>query len=293
MFIPGRLTSPSEVRRLLREYGLRPKKRLGQSFLVDGNILDKIIAAAEIEASDCVLEIGPGLGTLTTAAAERAEGVVCVEADRDLIPILRRTTSGSANVEIVHSDFLSLDLSAFLHERFAGRKCVVLGNLPYYITSPIVSTIIESRQSVARAVLMVQKEVADRLAASPGSGEYGSFGVYVNYYCVLEVIGRAPRSVFLPPPGVDSAIIRLTPRESPPVRTKDEATFFAVVRAAFQQRRKTLANALAGAKGLGLDKEKASRALTAAGVEPSRRGETLTMEEFAAVADALQPNRYF
>ena len=282
--MPINLTSPSEVRRLLREHGLRPKKRLGQSFLVDANILRKIIAGAEIGPGDCVLEIGAGLGTLTQAAADVGARVVCVESDAALIPILRETIGDFTNVEIVHADFLALDLARFLGERFGERRCVVLANLPYYITSPIITALVEYRRNIARAVLMVQREVADRLTASPGDEDYSSFGIFVNYHCELEILAKVPRTVFHPTPEVDSAIIRLIPRESPPVQPKDEATFFLVVRAAFQQRRKTLLNALTK---IASDKETAADILRLAGIEPSRRGETLTMEEFACVSDVF------
>lgn len=285
--MPPKLTSPSEIGRLLREHGVRPTKRLGQNFLADANTLSKIVSAAAIAPDDCVLEIGPGLGALTVAAAEAAAMVVCVEVDRRLVSVLGETLAGIENVQVVQADFLSLDIPKFCKENFGQRRCILLANLPYCITSPAISAVVEARTNFTRAVLMVQKEVADRLTASPGERDYGSFGIYVNFHWLVEVIAEVPKTVFIPAPEVNSAIVRMTPRESPAVAVKDEAAFGAVVRAAFQQRRKTLTNALAGAKALRIDRETAARILSLAGVDASRRGETLSMAEFAAVADRL------
>jgi len=283
----SKLTSPSEIRRILDENGLRPKKRLGQNFLADANVLGKIISAAEISPDDFVLEIGPGLGTLSRELARTAKKLVCVETDRDMVSILHKTLSEFANVEIVESDFLRLKLDQFLGRYFGDQKCTVLGNLPYYITTPLISILVESKNLINRMVLMVQKEVAQRLAAKPAENDYSSFGIYVNYNCRFEIIAKVPRTVFYPAPEVDSALIKLEPRSEPAVKTKDEAKFFEVVRAAFGKRRKTLLNALSSSENLNINRNEAADILQRAGIEPSRRGETLTMEEYALTADII------
>jgi 16S rRNA (adenine1518-N6/adenine1519-N6)-dimethyltransferase len=280
------LLSPTEVKALLARHGLRPKKRLGQNFLIDRNVLGKIIAAAELDASSGVLEIGPGLGTVTAEAALIAEKVVAVETDRDMVGVLGETVGDLPNVEVVEADFLNLSLDAFLPEKFADRKCIVVANLPYYITSPLITRLIEARRHVERMVVMVQAEVADRLIAAAGSDAYGSLSVFVQYHCRVEVVAKVKRTVFLPPPEVDSSVVRLDMREAPPVDTADEATFFRVVRAAFGQRRKTLLKALSGSPDLCWTRERAAAVLSAAQIDPTRRGETLSIEEFARIANA-------
>jgi len=281
------LTSPAVVASLLRHHGLKPKKRLGQSFLVDRNVLDKIVAAAELGPNDCVVEIGAGLGTVTRELASRAGRVVAVEADRGLIPVLRDTLSGLGNVEVVEADFLELALDGFLAERLGEERCVVVANLPYYITTPIVSRLIETKSRIRLAALMVQKEVAQRLIAPSGGDDYGAITVFVRYHCEVEIVAQVSRNVFLPPPEVDSALVRLRVRERPPVQTRDEGAFFAVVKAAFGQRRKTVLNALSGSPELSLTKKRALGMLQAAGIDAVRRGETLDLAEFARLADAL------
>lgn len=275
------LTAPGTVRQLLNAHGIRIKKRLGQNFLVDRNILQKIVAAAELEADDTVLEVGPGLGALTQALAERAGRVVAVEIDEQLIPVLRKTLAAYPNVTIVHADALRLDLGSLVP---GAAKVKVVANLPYYITSPLLMHFLEADLPLERLVVMVQAEVAERLQAAPGSKAYGALTVAVQYRAEVTRVAKVPRTVFLPQPGVDSAILCLRLRPYP-VRPKDEGLFFAVVRAAFAQRRKTLRNALAplaGERGVAVEE-----VLGKANVDPAVRGETLSIEAFIAVADAL------
>ena len=288
------LTSPVQLMELFRRFGFRPRKRFGQNFLVDRNVLNKILDAADIHEGDPVLEVGPGAGTLTQVLAERGAKVVAVEIDRNLIAILSEVVP---NAEIINADILSLNLPQFLPDHFGGSKVKVLGNLPYYITSPIISEMLlaraepsrGARSQVERIVLMVQKEVAERLKASPGTKDFGSMSVFVQYYSEVQVIAHVSRNVFLPPPDVSSAIVRLIPREHPPVEVPSDELFFDVVHCAFGQRRKTLLNSLSDCQALGLTKEQISRVLQAAGIESSRRAETLSLEEFASIARAIRP----
>ena len=278
------LTSPVQLMELFRRFGFRPRKRFGQNFLVDRNVLNKILDAADIHEGDPVLEVGPGAGTLTQALVERGAKVMAVEIDRDLVAILSEVVPSA---EIVNADILGLNLPKFLEDHFDGKKVKVLGNLPYYITSPIISELLLARSQVERIVLMVQKEVAVRLGACPGTKDFGSMSVFVQYYSEVEIIAHVSRNVFLPPPEVSSAIVRLTPRERPPVEVPSDELFFDVVHCAFGQRRKTLLNSLSDCQALGLTKEQVSQVLHAAHIEPSRRAKTLSLEEFAAIARAI------
>ena len=281
--MPGNLLSPTEVKRILASHGLRPKKRLGQNFLIDRNVLRKILDAAELDPSSLVLEIGPGLGALTREAALAAAKVVAVEVDRNLIPVLQETVGDLDNVEIVAADFLELDLPEFLSSRFGERRCIVLANLPYYITSPLITKLMDTANRIERMVIMVQEEVAQRLTAMPGSRDYGSLTVLVQYHCSVRIVAHVKRTVFYPPPEVDSAIVRLDVRQAPPVSVPDEAFFFRIVRASFGQRRKTLLRSLSGSPELGWTRQRAEEVLSGAGIDPVRRGETLSLEEFAAI----------
>lgn len=275
------LTSPVQLLELFRRFNFRPRKRFGQNFLVDRNVLNKILDAADISEGDAVLEVGPGAGTLTQALAERGAKVVAVEVDRDLVAILSEILP---TAEIINADILSLNLPQFLQDHFGSMKVKVLGNLPYYITSPIISELLTARSQVERIVLMVQKEVAERLKACPGTKDFSSMSVFVQYYAEVELVAHVSRNVFLPPPDVASAIVRLTPRDRPPVEVPSDELFFNVVHCAFGQRRKTLLNSLSDCQALGLTKEQVSHVLQKAHIEPSRRAETLSLEEFAAVA---------
>lgn len=279
---PGRrLTAPSRIRQLIGKHGLRIKKSLGQNFLVDQNILDKIVAASEVHPNDTVIEIGPGLGALTEALAERVRRVIAIEIDDQLIPVLRSLFAEHPNVEIVHGDALRVDLATLL----AGERVVkVIANLPYYITSPLIMHFLESDLPIERMVIMMQAEVADRIAARPGSKEYGSLSVAVQYRAHVERVTKAPRTVFFPQPKVDSAVLCLRMRPFVP-QARDQSLFKAVVRAAFGQRRKTLRRALASLVkdyGAAIDE-----VLQRAGIDPTARGEDLPVESFVHIADAL------
>lgn len=282
------LSSPAAVAALLKRHDLRPRRRFGQNFLVDANTLAKIVTAGALGPGDSVLEIGAGLGVLTRSLAEAVTPsgrVVALEIDSDLLPALAETTGELRQVEVVPGDAMALDWPAFLDAHFAdaGRVSVV-ANIPYNITSPLLTTLLDQRGRFARIVLLVQKEVAARLGAKPGTPDYSSLGVFSQFHAQVETVGVVSRRVFFPPPDVDSAIVRLTPHTAPPVAVPNEALFFAVVRAAFGQRRKALLNALSGDPALGWDRERAAAALAAAGLDPGRRGETLSLEEFARLA---------
>ncbi len=281
-----RLISPKATKEVVRKYGFRFSKSLGQNFLIDESILHEIIDGAEVTKEDLVMEIGPGIGTLTQALAEQAKKVVAVEIDRGLIPILAETLGEYKNVNIVHGDILKLDLHQLIQEEFEGAPVKVIANLPYYVTTPIIMKFLEERVPIKSMVVMIQKEVADRMQAKPGTKDYGSLSVAVQYYCEPKIITRVPPSAFMPQPNVESTVIRLTLLEAPRVKVKNEELLFQVVRAAFGKRRKTLLNALTSS-GLGIEKERVRAALAAAQIEENRRGETLTIEEFGILADAV------
>lgn len=283
------LYSPAVIQRLLREYGLRPSKALGQNFLADQNTLRRIVRAAAIRPGDPVLEIGPGLGSLTQALVEAGARVVAVEKDAGLARVLGDLFGDHPGVRIVHGDALKLDLAGLVHEWMAATNgacepagCKVVANLPYYITSPLLMRILESGLPLERAVVMIQKEVAERLTAAPGSKEYGALTVGVALRARVELAGSVPPTVFVPAPTVSSEIVVLTPR--PERAGVDEQFFAALVKAAFGQRRKRLRNAL---KTLGLSVAVIDAALAEAGLDGERRGETLSVEEFAALSQAV------
>lgn len=285
------LSSPAAIAALLRRHDLHPRRRFGQNFLVDANTLAKIVTAGDLGPGDAVLEIGAGLGVLTRALAEAVTPsgrVVSLEIDTDLLPALEETVGELPQVEIIPSDALALDWPTFLDTHFAGlddgSQVSVVANIPYNITSPLLTTLLDQRGRFARIVLLVQKEVAARLGSKPGTPDYSALGVFTQFHAQVETVGIVSRRVFFPPPDVDSAIVRLTPHATPPVAVPDESLFFAVVRAAFGQRRKALLNALGGDPALGWSREQAAAALAAAGLDPGRRGETLNLEEFARLA---------
>jgi 16S rRNA (adenine1518-N6/adenine1519-N6)-dimethyltransferase len=279
---PLDLATPAGTARALREFGLRPRKRWGQHFLVSRRALQAILAAADIQPHETVLEIGAGLGTLTVELARRAAAVTAVEIDAGLLPPLRAAVAGYGNVAIVHGDVMRLDLGAAL-----ARASKVVANLPYGVASPLIVRLLAHPAAVRAMVLTVQREVADRLNAQPGGKEYGSLSVAVQYRAGVAMAGRIPATAFYPPPDVESAIVRLDVLSRPRVAVADEAAFFRVVRSAFAQRRKTLRNTLAA--GLAITPGQAERACSAAGLDPRRRGETLSLEEFAALTRALHP----
>ncbi len=281
---PRPLMTRSEVMETLKRSGLVLKKALGQNFLADPDALQRILEALDLGPDDGVLEVGPGIGTMTRALAERAGVVAAIEYDPRFLPILEKTLEGAPPVQIIHADVLKADLRALLLSMDTRRRKVA-ANLPYYITTPALTRFLECRDLLERVVVLVQKEVADRMAAAPGSGEYGSFSVFVQYHAEVEVTALVPPNAFVPPPKVTSAVALLRMRPRPPVDVTDEAAFFRVTRAAFGQRRKTLVNALIG--GLGLPRETVETAARRAGLPPLARGETLGLEAFARLTDAL------
>ncbi|QKI80635.1 dimethyladenosine transferase [Kroppenstedtia eburnea] len=276
------------TRQLLAERGLRLKKSLGQHFLTDRRILDKMMEAAGLGPEAGVLEIGPGIGALTERLAVEAGQVVAVELDERLIPVLSSLFSDQPHVRIVQGDVMSLDLSRLLQDHLGDcSRISVVANLPYYVTTPILMRLLEEKLPLDRIVIMIQKEVAERLTASPGSKAYGSITVATRYYAETEWVTKVPAHVFVPRPQVDSAVIRLKIRQRPPVEVRDEALLFRVIRAAFGQRRKTLLNALSTGAVDGEGKETISRVLSETGIDPKRRGETLSLEEFALLSNRL------
>lgn len=281
------VSHPAQAAAILRKYGIAPKKSLGQNFLVDANVLRNIVRAAELDKEKGVLEIGPGIGALTQHLAEAAGRVVAVEIDRRLLPVLEETLAPYGNVAVIHGDILAMDLPRLFAERFSGLKAAsVVANLPYYVTTPILMSLLETDLPLEFIVVMVQKEVAERLAAPPGSKAYGSLSIAVQYRCEAEVAAVVPPTVFIPRPDVDSAVIRLRKLDRPRVKTEDESFMFDVVRAAFARRRKTLLNNLQARFGKDR-KEALLAALAETGIDPGRRGETLSIAEFAALGDAL------
>ena len=276
------LASSPQVKKLLAEHGLHPKKRLGQSFLIDQNVLNRIVEASGAGPGVRILEIGPGLGVVTRELAARGAKVVAVEVDHSLQPLLEETLAGAGEVSLIFEDFLKVDLPKLLDD----ERWAVVGNLPYYITTPIIARLLESKPLISSMLIMVQREVADRIAAAPGSGEYGSLSVLIQYHCEIERVMKVSRNVFYPIPDVDSELLKLSVRGTPAVDVSDETLFFLVVRAAFGKRRKTLLNALSSSLELGWDKGRAGQVLDAAGIDASRRGETLSLEEFGTLSEA-------
>jgi 16S rRNA (adenine1518-N6/adenine1519-N6)-dimethyltransferase len=293
-FIMDKLYSPTTIRQIKEKHGFKLSKSLGQNFLIDGNIVDNIIKGADISESDLVIEIGPGIGVLTAAAAQNAGKVIGVEIDRKLIPILEETLAEYGNVTILNQDILKTDLNDIIDSAFEGNqeafsRVKIIGNLPYYITTPIIMKVLENQGTnqplIDSITIMLQKEVADRIKAVPGSKTYGALSVAVQYYATVEMIAHVPKEVFTPRPKVDSCVIRLFLRKEPPVDLLSREAFFAVVKAGFGQRRKTLLNALTGVYSY--TKEEAAAALEQAGIEPQRRAETLDQKEFALLSNAV------
>ena len=278
---------PQNTIEILQKYNFNFQKKFGQNFLIDTSVLDRIIGAAEITKDDCVLEIGPGIGTMTQYLAESAGEVVAVEIDKNLIPILEDTLSAYGNVTVLNEDILKVDINRIVQERNGGRPIKVVANLPYYITTPIIMGLFESHVPLKSITIMVQKEVADRMQVGPGTKDYGALSLAVQYYAKPQIVANVPPNCFIPRPNVGSAVIRLTRYEEPPVKVQDEKKMFALIRASFNQRRKTLVNGLGNAPGLQVSKEQAAQALEKMGLSPTIRGEALTLEQFAALSDLL------
>jgi 16S rRNA (adenine1518-N6/adenine1519-N6)-dimethyltransferase len=284
------LATPGATAEVLRRFGIRPRKRFGQHFLISQRALDRILEAADLSPGDSVLEIGAGLGTLTTSLAQRAGSVIAVEVDEGLIPALRMAVSHYPNVQIVHADILELmeeGRGKKEEDRLPSSFDKVVANLPYNVASVLIVKLVETPLGLSRMVLTVQREVAARLAASPGTKAYGALSVAVQFRATVQVVDRVPATAFYPPPDVESAIVRIDVRARPAVNVTDERRFFAVVRAAFGQRRKTLRNALTG---LGIRPAAVAEACLAAGIDPQRRGETLSLQEFAALSAKVTPS---
>ncbi|MDI6906861.1 MAG: 16S rRNA (adenine(1518)-N(6)/adenine(1519)-N(6))-dimethyltransferase RsmA [Thermoanaerobacterales bacterium] len=276
--------SPTRARALLARHGLRPKKALGQNYLVNAGVLDKVVAAVDVRPGETVIEIGPGLGALTRRLADAGARVIALELDRDLLPVLAETLGDRPGVEVVAADATRIDFGALLRERGLEGPYKVAANLPYYVTTPIIIRLLEASPAPRRAVVMVQKEVAERLVASPGTKAYGALSVLVQFYTEPSLVCRVSPGSFFPPPAVDSAVVALARRARPAVDVPDPAAFFRLVRAAFGQRRKVLPKALEGA-GLG-GRETWARLMRREGLDPGRRGETLSLEEFGRLVRA-------
>ena len=279
---------PSNTIEVLQKYHFNFQKKFGQNFLIDTHVLEKIMNAAQISKDDCVVEVGPGIGTMTQYLAERAGHVVAVEIDKALIPILSDTLSAYDNVEVINEDILKVDLNRLVQEKNGGRPIKVVANLPYYITTPIIMGLFESHVPLQSITIMVQKEVADRMQVGPGTKDYGALSLAVQYYARPEIVANVPPNCFIPPPNVGSAVIRLDRYAEPPVQTADEQFMFSVIRASFNQRRKTLVNGLSNAPGLNVSKEKIKEVLARMELSETVRGETLTLEQFAQLADLLR-----
>lgn len=281
------LGNPKNTIEILQKYNFNFQKKFGQNFLINTGILEDIIEAAEITKEDFVLEIGPGIGTMTQYLCESAREVVAVEIDRNLIPILKDTLSEYNNVEVLNDDILKVDIRALAEERNAGKPIKVVANLPYYITTPIIMGLFESHVPIDSITIMVQKEVADRMQEGPGSKEYGALSLAVQYYAHPEIVVNVPPSCFMPQPKVGSAVIRLTRHKEPPVQVDNEKLMFQIIRASFNQRRKTLANGLNNFSGLNLSKQTIQECIEELGVPLTVRGETLSLEQFSLLSNII------
>ena len=279
------LGNPKNTIEIIQKYQFAFQKKFGQNFLIDTRVLDKIISAAGITGDDCVLEIGPGIGTMTQYLAEHAGKVVAVEIDTNLLPILDETLKGYSNVTVINSDILKLDMNQLVDEYNDGRPIKVVANLPYYITTPIIMGLFESNVPIDNITVMVQKEVADRMQVGPGSKDYGALSLAVQYYAKPYIVANVPPNCFIPRPNVGSAVIRLTRYKEPPVQVDEPGVMFRLIRASFNQRRKTLQNGLNNSPEVPYTKEQIASAIESLGVPASVRGEALTLEQFASLAN--------
>lgn len=287
----GKLSNPQNTIQVIQKHEFAFQKKFGQNFLIDAHVLDKIIAAAGVTADDMVLEIGPGIGTMTQYLAERARQVTAVEIDTNLIPILKETLSDYDNVTVINEDILKVDIKKLAEEYNGGKPIKVVANLPYYITTPIIMGLFESGVPIDNITVMVQKEVADRMQVGPGSKDYGALSLAVQYYAEPYIVANVPPNCFIPRPNVGSAVIRLTRHQTPPVEVKDRELMFKLIRASFNQRRKTLLNGLNNSPELSFGKEQIAAAIEQLGVPAAVRGEALTLEQFARLSDLLGGNR--
>ena len=278
---------PQNTIEVLQKYNFNFQKKFGQNFLIDTHVLEKIIEESGITKDDFVLEIGPGIGTMTQYLCENAREVAAVEIDKNLIPILADTLSAYDNVEVINDDILKVDINKLAEEKNGGKPIKVVANLPYYITTPIIMGLFESHVPIDSITIMVQKEVADRMQVGPGSKDYGALSLAVQYYAEPYIVANVPPNCFIPRPNVGSAVIRLTRHAKPPVEVKDKDLMFRLIRASFNQRRKTLQNGLSNAQDLSFSKEEIAAAIESLGLSPSVRGETLTLAQFAALSDVL------
>lgn len=281
------LGNPQETIAVLQKYQFNFQKKFGQNFLIDNHVLERIMDAAGVGSEDCVLEIGPGIGTMTQMLAERARKVIAVEIDNNLIPILQDTLQIYDNVKIIHNDILKLDLKELVSQENEGKPIKVVANLPYYITTPIIMGLFEADVPLDSITVMVQKEVADRMKSGPGSKDYGALSLAVQYYSEPELAANVPPNCFIPRPKVGSAVICLHRYPVPPVEVRDEKLMFRLIRASFNQRRKTMLNSLNNSPELSFNKEQIGAALEAAGLKPTIRGEALTLAQFAELSNIL------
>ncbi len=289
------LGNPQETIAVLNKYKFNFQKKFGQNFLIDTHVLNKIVRAAGVTKSDCVLEIGPGIGTLTQYLLEAAREVIAVEIDKTLIPILSDTLSAYDNITVINEDILKVDINKLVMEKNNGKPVKIVANLPYYITTPIIMGLFEAHVPMESITVMVQKEVADRMQAGPGTKDYGALSLAVQYYAKPYIAANVPPNCFIPRPNVGSAVICLTLHEEKPVKVLDEALLFKIIRASFNQRRKTLANGLNNNSEITLTKELIQESIDELGVSPTIRGEALTLEQFATLSNIiykkLHPNK--
>lgn len=281
------LSNFKNTQEIIKKHNFSIQKKYGQNFLIDEHVLNKIIAAAEFSKDDYVIEIGPGIGTMTERMAPECRHVTAIEIDKELIPILSETLSGFDNVDIINEDVLKVDLNKLIAERNDNKPVKVVANLPYYITTPIIMSLLENKIPIDTITVMVQKEVADRMMVGPGTKDYGALSLAVQYYAKPYIVANVPMNCFIPRPNVASAVIRLTCHKEPPVTVKDEKLMFNLIRASFNQRRKTLINGISNFSGLSFTKEQVAMALNSIGLSENIRGEALDLEKFAKLSDAL------
>ena len=281
-----RLTSPRTIKYIMEKYGFKFSKGLGQNFIIDENVLERIMDGSDISIDDVILEIGPGIGVMTNVLCEHAKKVVSIEIDKSLIPVLSETVGHHENLKIINKDVLKVDLLGLVKEEFGEQKPKLIANLPYYVTTPIIMMFLEERIPVSDLIVMIQKEVADRIIAKPSTKAYGALSVVVQYFTEPSIVTRVSRGSFMPMPNVDSSVIRLKVRDNPPVELIDESLFFLTIKDGFGKRRKTLLNALSSGF-LKITKEQAKMALDLAGIPENTRGEALSIDEFATLANAI------